>query len=859
VANYDPHDAEQVKEAYSQLMNLRIMSPTRVNWTGNLSTCAPGDISVEARAATIDAINFYRIMAGVSPVTLNTTYANWAQQGAIIWPAALGPNGELPEWNPHEPPADARCYTTQGADASLHSNLALGLENPVEATIGLIDDLGIGNEMVGHRRSLLFPTQNSFAIGYGGLGTALMWGMYDAGVTGGHIVFGEWGDAYGQGTVVRWPAPGVVFPFELFPTSGRWSYSAARLPVTSSTTVTVTRITSDGIRRVMQTGPGVNDIKIVSRSAGPPEGDRSAPDQGYLVWEMPALPKPADGTQDTYEVVINDMGPSPITYTINAFSATDSTQPSAGAAVVSFNTSTPSVGSTVTATATGYLPTDGSVTFTWYRGSVHPSNAISVSGATYTAVLEDFGKKLCVEATVSAAGYTPAKSTACTANVTNSYVKPATPSISGTPRVGATLTAGVNPAAWVPNTGVTFTYEWRRGATIVGTDAAYTVTPADLGAQLTVYVRGEATGYIGADASALSAQVQAGALNAPDPTIAGSFAEGETLTANPGSWSPGGVTLSYQWLRNGTAISGATDATYVVTTDDAGAEISVRVTGELTGYTTESKTSEATAVEGPPMEAGTPTITGTPEVGSVLTADPGVWIPPNATFTFQWYRDGFPIPGATDSTYTLTEEDAGHEITVIVTGTATGWAVTASFASAAVVAPRLNMNPAVTIEGVAQVGKTLRANVGAWIPGDATFYYQWFADSAAVGGDSPQYRPTAADIGKRIRVVVTASRTGYNPAEAAPAAPTGPVVSAAGVPGPPGGPAEPPAAPVDSGGSPYKPGDTTTTQRTNWGPGARLSATGASITTPAMTAALALVLGLAFVARSARARKRQAS
>ena len=80
------------------------------------------------------------------------------------------------------------------------------------------------------------------------------------------------------------------------------------------------------------------------------------------------------------------------------------------------------------------------------------------------------------------------------------------------------------------------------------------------------------------------------------PTITGTAKVGQTLTAVPGTWSPAPVALSYQWKRGGTAISGATSATYKTVSADAGKAITVTVTGTKAGYTTLSKTSAAKTV-----------------------------------------------------------------------------------------------------------------------------------------------------------------------------------------------------------------------------------------------------------------------
>lgn len=80
-------------------------------------------------------------------------------------------------------------------------------------------------------------------------------------------------------------------------------------------------------------------------------------------------------------------------------------------------------------------------------------------------------------------------------------------------------------------------------------------------------------------------------MTASTPTIAGKLAVGSTLTAQPGTWGPGAMKFSYQWKRNGSAISKATGASYKLTKDDAGRSITVTVTGSREGVGTASRTS----------------------------------------------------------------------------------------------------------------------------------------------------------------------------------------------------------------------------------------------------------------------------
>lgn len=98
------------------------------------------------------------------------------------------------------------------------------------------------------------------------------------------------------------------------------------------------------------------------------------------------------------------------------------------------------------------------------------------------------------------------------------------------------------------------------------------------------------------------------------PTISGSATVGSTLTVSNGSWSTTPDSYAYQWKRAGTAISGATSATYVVVSADLGQQITCTVTASKTGYTGSAATSSAV----------TPS---TPSAG-VATTDNG-----NGTFT----------------------------------------------------------------------------------------------------------------------------------------------------------------------------------------------------------------------------------
>ncbi|MGI3187379.1 hypothetical protein ACROHD_20145, partial [Nioella aestuarii] len=165
------------------------------------------------------------------------------------------------------------------------------------------------------------------------------------------------------------------------------------------------------------------------------------------------------------------------------------------------------------------------------------------------------------------------------------------------------------------------------------------------------------------------------------PQVTGQALEGETLEADlSGLDDPDGIdntSIAYQWRRDGAPISGATNNTYLLTQADVGAQMSVLISYTDTFGTLESVASTPTeAIQNANNDpSGTVIITGAAELGQTLTADAsGVTDEDGidaASAGYQWQRNGLYIPGATASTYTLTQADVGTTITVVYSYTDT--------------------------------------------------------------------------------------------------------------------------------------------------------------------------------------------
>ncbi len=69
-----------------------------------------------------------------------------------------------------------------------------------------------------------------------------------------------------------------------------------------------------------------------------------------------------------------------------------------------------------------------------------------------------------------------------------------------------------------------------------------------------------------------------------------------------------------------------------------------------------------------------PAVTGSPKVGTRLTASPGAWSVSGATYSYQWLANGAPVSGATSSTLTPTQALKGKQLSVKVTVAMRGYA-----------------------------------------------------------------------------------------------------------------------------------------------------------------------------------------
>lgn len=107
-----------------------------------------------------------------------------------------------------------------------------------------------------------------------------------------------------------------------------------------------------------------------------------------------------------------------------------------------------------------------------------------------------------------------------------------------------------------------------------------------------------------------------------------------------------------------------------------GTEYTFTVTATNGIGTSESSNTTNAIIPGLPVNTAPPTIS---QSGNSVSTTNGIWTSsPAPSFTYQWTRNGTPIPGATSSNYAMQFSDGAQTITCVVTATNSGGSANAA-------------------------------------------------------------------------------------------------------------------------------------------------------------------------------------
>jgi hypothetical protein len=274
-----------------------------------------------------------------------------------------------------------------------------------------------------------------------------------------------------------------------------------------------------------------------------------------------------------------------------------------------------------------------------------------------------------------------------------------------------------------------------------------------------------------------------GPVAASAPTISGTLAVGQTLTASPGVWTPTPASYTFQWwsctgqvISACSLISGATNGAYTLLQNDGGNFFYVQVTALAAGGGTTANSAISGRVLTQPTAVVAPAITGSVLVGTTLTLSSGTWNGATSpAFSYQWQRCSSSdlatctnIANATSTGFAVTATDVGFFLRAQVSVAANAFNLAGSTFSG--LTSQISSEPLTvalpTISGLVAMDEVLTASRGTFaafpLP---TFTQQWqICTSTDIttclpieGATALTYTVKEGDVGKFFRIMVTAS------------------------------------------------------------------------------------------------------
>ena len=338
----------------------------------------------------------------------------------------------------------------------------------------------------------------------------------------------------------------------------------------------------------------------------------------------------------------------------------------------------------------------------------------------------------------------------------NSSTTTITPPSIATQPISQTVNAGQNVAFSVSASGSSpLSYQWQKnGGAIAGATAATLSLP-----NVTATSAGNYSVVVSNSAGSVTSSIATLTVNvATAPTITSQPASQTVAVGGSVTFSvatSGTAPFTYAWRKSGVAIAGATETSYTIAAAklaDAG-NYSVVVSNSVGSATS---TSAALTVTNAPTITAQPT-NQTVSVGSSFALSVSATGSPAPTY--QWFKDGVSLSGATSATYSVASAQTSNAGTYNVRVSNSSGSVTSSGAVVAVAtAPAISTAPAAqTVAAGGQVVLSVSAT------GSPAPTYQWQKDGVAIAGATQAQltiaSATPADAGAYAVVVTNSAGT----------------------------------------------------------------------------------------------------
>ncbi len=430
---------------------------------------------------------------------------------------------------------------------------------------------------------------------------------------------------------------------------------------------------------------------------------------------------------------------SPTTATSNIITITVSSSVTPSIAITANPTGPVCQGASVTFTA---VPTNGGAAPT-YQWKVNGVNVTGQTSTTFASSTLANNAQVTCELTSNAGCASPLTATSNTIAMTVNQPFLPTISISASQ---TTICAGTSVTFSSSVTGVSsvFSFQWKKnGVNIPGeTSSSYTTTGLANNDQITCSFT---TNYPCASPSTVSSNTVTMVVNpmvTPSVTIAATqttICTGNNVTFTA-TVANGGTSPTYQWSKNGNAITGANSATYTTVVLANGDVISCSITSNAPCATTSSANSNnvtiavsSTVVPAISVAAPQTTICNGSSLTLTATQTNG-----GANPVYQWKKNNVNITGATSATYSTTTAATGDSYSCVLTSSVSCAVPTSATSNAVVITVNPTVTPTVTINQTT-VSPCAGATVdftSAITNGGSSPAYQWKKGGVAISGET---------------------------------------------------------------------------------------------------------------------------
>ena len=324
-----------------------------------------------------------------------------------------------------------------------------------------------------------------------------------------------------------------------------------------------------------------------------------------------------------------------------------------------------------------------------------------------------------------------------------------------------------------------YRYQWLREGTLIREEtleagkksSEYVVQAADEGDTVScAVIAKDSEGPSATPAESKGIAVAVKLKNTELPVIAGTPKEGETLKCSEGKWNES-VGVTYQWLREGKAISGATTAEHKIVKEDVGnllyCEVKAKHETEEVAATSKSFSISRVGVpvdkKAPEVEVKGSETGGKAIVGDTLACLHGEWSPAPTEYRYQWLREGTLIreetleAGKASSEYVVQAADEGATVScAVIAKDSEGPSATQAESKGIAVAVKLKNTELPVISGTPKEGETLKCSEGKWNE-SVGVAYQWLREGKAISGaTTAEHEVVKEDVGNLLYCEVEA-------------------------------------------------------------------------------------------------------